>query len=232
MIWHLSYILFASKREICTALSFLNPSQQTSLMTEILKIWSFLLLYCFCFPTTDLYDHLHIHIACMMGFPCGSAGKESACTVGALGSIPGLEGSPGEGNSYPLQCSGLENSMDCVVHAVAKSQTQLSDFHFHYWSIRYMSRVPKYFNFKTVEFIFVCDKINIISWCHIKYSTNTAAPRHESLIRVSPESVFFWWAIHEAFNGTRVSLKEFSCSLPSHGNVVNCIKLTLWMLGS
>ena len=48
-----------------------------------------------------------------MGFPCGSAGKESSCNVGDLGSIPGLERSPGEGNNYPLQYSGLENSMDC-----------------------------------------------------------------------------------------------------------------------
>ena len=45
-------------------------------------------------------------------YPCGSANKESACNVGDLGSIPGLGRSPGEGNSYPLQYSGLENSMD------------------------------------------------------------------------------------------------------------------------
>ena len=45
----------------------------------------------------------------------GSAGKESTCNVGDLGSIPGLEKSPGEGNGYPLQCSGLENSMDYVL---------------------------------------------------------------------------------------------------------------------
>ena len=64
------------------------------------------------------------------GFPCGSAGKESACNAGDLGSIPGLGRSPGEGNGYPLQYSGLENSMDCTVHGVAKSWTQLSDFHF------------------------------------------------------------------------------------------------------
>ena len=38
--------------------------------------------------------------------------------------------SPGEGKGYPLQCSGLENSMDCIVHRVAKGQTRLSDFHF------------------------------------------------------------------------------------------------------
>ena len=59
-----------------------------------------------------------------------SAGKESACNAGDLGSIPGLGRSPGEGKGYPLQYSGLENSMDCIVHGVAKSQTQLSDFHF------------------------------------------------------------------------------------------------------
>ena len=67
-----------------------------------------------------------------LGFPCGSAGKQSACNAGDLGLIPGLGRSPGEGNSYPLQYSGLENSMDCKVHGVAKSWTQLSDFHFHF----------------------------------------------------------------------------------------------------
>ena len=51
------------------------------------------------------------------------AGKESAYNVGALGSIPGLGRFPGEGKSYPLQYSGLENSMNCVVHGVTKSQT-------------------------------------------------------------------------------------------------------------
>ena len=61
-----------------------------------------------------------------LGFPGGSAGKESACNVGDLGLIPGLGRSPGEGNSYPLQYCGLENSMDCIVPGVAKSRTRLS----------------------------------------------------------------------------------------------------------
>ena len=65
-----------------------------------------------------------------LGFSGGSAGKESACNVGDLVSISGLGRSPGEGKGYPLQYSGLENSMDCTVLGVAKSQTQLSDFHF------------------------------------------------------------------------------------------------------
>ena len=66
-----------------------------------------------------------------LGFPCGSAGKESAWDAGDLGLIPGLGRSTGEGKGYPLQYSGLENSMDCIVRGVAKSWTRLSDFHFH-----------------------------------------------------------------------------------------------------
>ena len=65
-----------------------------------------------------------------LGLSGGSAGKECACDVGGLGSIPGLGRSPGEGKGYPLQYSGLENSMDCIVHGVTKSQTWLSNFHF------------------------------------------------------------------------------------------------------
>ena len=56
-----------------------------------------------------------------MGFPCGSAGKESACNAGDLGLILGLGRSPGEGNGFRLQYSGLENTMDCIVHGVAKN---------------------------------------------------------------------------------------------------------------
>ena len=59
----------------------------------------------------------------------------SICNVGGLGSIPGLGRSPGEGNSYLLQYYGLENFMDYIVHGVAKLQTQLSDFHFHFLSL-------------------------------------------------------------------------------------------------
>ena len=52
---------------------------------------------------------------------CGSVGKESACNAGDLGSVPGLGRYPEEGKGYPLQYSGLENSMDCVVYGVTKS---------------------------------------------------------------------------------------------------------------
>ena len=71
-----------------------------------------------------------------MGFPGGSAGKESACNAEDLGSIAGLGTSPTqkgkERKGYPLQYSGLENSMDCIVHGVTKSQTRLSDFQFYF----------------------------------------------------------------------------------------------------
>ena len=61
-----------------------------------------------------------------LGFPCGSAGKESACNVGDLGFIPGLERSSGggEGKGYSLQCSGLENFMDCIVYGVKMDTTE------------------------------------------------------------------------------------------------------------
>ena len=58
-----------------------------------------------------------------MGFPDGSPGKESACNAGELVSIPGLGRSPGEGTGYPLQYSGLENSVECIVHGVAESDS-------------------------------------------------------------------------------------------------------------
>ena len=58
-----------------------------------------------------------------LGLSGGSAGKESTCSAGDLGSIAGLGRSPREGNSYPLQYSGLENSKDCIVHGVPKSWT-------------------------------------------------------------------------------------------------------------
>ena len=62
---------------------------------------------------------------------CGSAGKESTCNLGDLALIPGLGRSSGEGKGYPLQYSSPENSMDCVVHGVAKSWTWLRDFFYH-----------------------------------------------------------------------------------------------------
>ena len=82
-----------------------------------------------------------------LDFPCGSAGKESSCIAGDLGLIPGLGRSPGEGKGYPLQYSDLENSMDCMVHGVTKSQTRLNEsfsipFYpvFLYWAFQYIQK--------------------------------------------------------------------------------------------
>ena len=80
----------------------------------------------------DSLDRDRLPTTVFLSFPCGSAGKKTTCNAGDLGSIPGLGRSPGEGKSYPLQYSGLENSMDCIVYGITKSRTQLSDFHFHF----------------------------------------------------------------------------------------------------
>ena len=66
-----------------------------------------------------------------LGLPCGSTSKESAWNAGDVGSIPGLGRSSGEGKGYPLPYSGLENSMDCVVHEVTKTQTTTEQLSCH-----------------------------------------------------------------------------------------------------
>ena len=73
-----------------------------------------------------------------LGFPCGSAGKESACNVGELGLIPALGRSPGEGKDCPLQYSGLENSIDCMIYGVAESDT--TNFYFHFYFINHLGK--------------------------------------------------------------------------------------------
>ena len=86
-------------------------------------------VYAVCICYSGVVSH-----SIVSGFPGRSAGKESACNAGDLGSIPGLGRSPEEGKGYPLQYSGLENSMDCIVHGLTKSRTRLSNFLFHFHS--------------------------------------------------------------------------------------------------
>ena len=76
----------------------------------------------------DPFEKQWLPAPVFLGFPCGLTDKESTCNVGNLDSVPGLGRSPGEGKGYPLQYSGLENSMDYIVHGVAKSWKRLSDF--------------------------------------------------------------------------------------------------------
>ena len=81
-------------------------------------------------------DRLPIPV--FLGFPCGSAGKESACSAADLGLIPRLGRYPGEGNGYPLQCSGLENSIDCIVHGVTKESDTTEQLSLSLFSISHI----------------------------------------------------------------------------------------------
>ena len=117
----------------------------------------------------------------------GSAGKESACNVADLSSILGFGRSLGEGNGYPLQYSGLENSMDYTVHGVTKNRTQLSDFHFHFSLLTCeMSTIVWYFeHFLALSFFGIEMKTDLLQFCghcwvfqicwHIECSTFTAS---------------------------------------------------------
>ena len=102
------------------------PSPHTTKENHYFLILSSMMTSCF-----SVKCHFCL-ISTTLGFPCGSAGKESTCNVGDLGSIPVLGRSPGEGKDYPLLYFGLENSMDCIVHGISKSWTPLSNFHFHW----------------------------------------------------------------------------------------------------
>ena len=110
------------------------PSPFHSILSRLacLTHFYYILLQTFQFSALDLKLFGLRWPFIMAVFPCGSAGKESARNVGDLGSIPELERSPGEGKGYPLQYSGLENSMDCTVHGISKRRTQMSDFHFQF----------------------------------------------------------------------------------------------------
>ena len=80
------------------------------------------------------------HLQCLQH---SSVGKEFACSAGDPSSIPGSGRIPGEGIGYPLQYSGLENSMDCIVHRITKSRTPLSDFHVHFQPLLNMAQSLK-----------------------------------------------------------------------------------------
>ena len=82
--------------------------------------------------------------------------KNSPADAGDEGSIPGLGRSPGEGKGNPLQYSGLENSMDCMAHGVAKSRAHLSDFHFELPNSNSVKRLPWWLSGK--EFTCQCRK--------------------------------------------------------------------------
>ena len=114
-----------------TELNWTSCSWIFGLMSDInmekLSFCFFFFLLLFRSFLADIPITWTLHFGC-----CPTAGKESACIAGDLGSVPELGRSPGEGKSYPLQYSALENSMDFffIVYGVTKSHTWLSDFHF------------------------------------------------------------------------------------------------------
>ena len=103
-------------------------------------------------------------------FPGGPAGKESTCNVGDLDSIPGLGRSPGEGNGYPLQYSGLENSMECIVHGVARSRTWLSNFHVPFsWFLSIGSEFRVLRNYSVCQIKLTC-MLDLV--CRLSFETS------------------------------------------------------------
>ena len=103
---------------------------------------SFKIVYLFIFGCAGF---LLLHL----GFPWASLVVQLVKNLPAmdLGSIPGLGRSPEEGKGYPLQYPGLENSVECIVHGVTKSQRRISNFHFHFW----LSLVASSKNFSLVS---------------------------------------------------------------------------------
>jgi len=127
----------------------------------------------FLFDISHTYNtHTHTHtLTCLVldkilclhcdGFPDSSVGKKSTCNAGYPGSIPGLGRSSGEGIGYPLQCSVLEDSMNCIVHGVAKSWTQLSDFYLTYIVTNLLTMIKRYqFSSVTQSCPTLCDPMN------------------------------------------------------------------------
>ena len=145
------------------------------------------------------------------GFPCVSAGKESSCNVGDLGSIPGLGRSPGEENSYPLHYSGLENSMD-YVYGVAKSQTWLSYFHLDLDTVKIFSVVNETEVDVFLKFpCFFCDPADVGNLI----SGSSA---------FSKSNLYIWkFLVHLLL---KPGLKDFQHNLANTGNDCNC--MVIW----
>ena len=158
--------------------------------------------------------HLHQQnrlIKNLQGFPDCWVGKESACNAGVPGSIPSLGRSPGEGKGYPLQYSGLENSMDCMVHRVAKSHTRLSDFHFHFKESTLKSLLESCL--VTKSSLIPCDPIDcsppscsvhgisqvrILEWVAIPFSRGSSTPWDQTRVSCIVNGLFTVWATKEA----------------------------------
>ena len=125
-----------------------------------------------------------------LGCPCGSAGKESTCNEGDLGSIPGLGRSPGEGKGYPLQYAGLENSMDYIVHELQRVKNDWATFTFTFLNLGYLV----FFNLQTTT-----TTITKAIFCHsdylpfaakLLYNLDPPSPPQSSSLRFTWDAVF------------------------------------------
>ena len=160
-------------------------------------------------------------LLCKRGFSGSSAGEESACNAGDLGSIPGLGRFPGEGKGYPLQYACLENSMNggawqATVHRVSKSWIWLSNFHFHFlFSIRRES---------TEDHRLIKKKINgyvvlILNWGN----------------KIGFESKLCW---HPLSFLPKFFEQQFTCLLPGGASstglllLIHCLELPMPLVGS
>ena len=115
-----------------------------------------------------------------MGFLFGLAGKELTCIVGDLGSIPGLGRYPGEGKGYSLQDSGLENSMDCIVHEVAESEIaerlSLFTLSVHSWN----KIIIDIFELTICSQVFcMCSPQKNLTWKNLSFILQMKKPRKE-----------------------------------------------------
>ena len=119
--------------------------------------------------------YVGIHI---MGFPCGSAGKESICNVGDLGLIPGLERSPGEGKGYLFQYSGLENSMNCIVSPWGCKESDTTEW---------LSLSPWACDFQQYVFAFIT-----LSQVCLRNSLEQQSPSFLAPARCFMEEIFPW----------------------------------------
>ena len=141
----------------------------------------------------------------------GNAIQSSACNAGDPASIPGSGRSPGEGIGYPLQYSGLENSMDCIVHGVAKSWTRLSDLHFHFPVIS-SSIAP----FSSCPQSFLASRAFPMSWLFASDGQSTGASTSASVLSVSGQGWFPLGLTSLISLLSQVCSKVFSSTLQKH----------------
>ena len=151
-----------------------------------------------------------------MGFPCGSAGKESTGNVGDLGSTPRLGRSPGEGKGYPLQYSGLENSMDWVTewfHFISLQTTEylqtkfnstLRLIHMIKWDLSWDTKMVVVLLWKSLSCLTLCNPVHgilqarILEWVAFSFSRGSSQPRKWTQVYHIAGGFFTSWAIWEA----------------------------------